>query len=175
MTVVELVVVMTIVGISMGIVVPRLRQSERSKVDLAAMQLVHDLDMARTRALATRSIVHVAFTTSPAAYTGYLDINRDGTIAQTAAERDGLHGGGQRPLPSGVVFGRGDAPVLRTGDGALPTDNRVVFTERGLTTMTAASSHVYLRSSADASAVAAIVALPSGLLRVRRYHDGVWK
>ena len=174
-TLVELVVIMTIVGISMSIVVPRLRPSERSKVDLAAMQVVHDLDMARTRALATRSLVRVAFTTAPAAYTGYLDLNRDGTITQSDAERDGLHGGGKRPLPEGVVFGRGDAPVLRTGDGALPTDSRLVFTERGLATMTAASSHIYLRSSDDASAVSAIVALPSGLLRLRRFHNGAWQ
>jgi type II secretory pathway pseudopilin PulG len=173
-TLVELVVIMTIVGVSLGIVVPRLRQSERSKVDLAAMQLMHDMDLARTRALATRSLVRVAFSTVHNSYTGYLDANRDGTIGETDAERDALAGGGQRSLPAGVQYGRGDAPVLRTGDGTLPADNRVHFTIRGLADVTGTSAHVYLRSSSDLSAVSAIIILPSGLLRLRRYHNGVW-
>jgi hypothetical protein len=64
--------------------------------------------------------------------------------------------------------------VLRTGDGTLPADNRVHFTIRGLADVTGTSAHVYLRSSSDLSAVSAIIILPSGLLRLRRYHNGVW-
>jgi Tfp pilus assembly protein FimT len=185
---VELVVIMTIVGVSLGIVVPRLRQSERSKVDLAAMQLMHDMDLARTRALATRSLVRVAYSSTDNSYTGYLDTNRDGAIGETDGERDALAGGGQRSLPAGVQFGRGDAPVLRSGDGALPPEARTQFTNRGLAMVSLQTTynpsvdlvgmvpaHVYLRSSSDAAAVSAIVILPSGLLRLRRYRNGAWE
>jgi hypothetical protein len=50
----------------------------------------------------------------------------------------------------------------------------VHFTIRGLADVTGTSAHVYLRSSSDLSAVSAIIILPSGLLRLRRYHNGVW-
>jgi type II secretory pathway pseudopilin PulG len=187
-TLVELLVIMTIVGISLAVVMPRMRQSERSKVDLAAMQLMHDMDLARTRALATRSLVRVAFSTVDNSYAGYLDANRDGVIGETAAEREALAGGGRRLLPDGVQFGRGNAPVLRSGDGVLPPEGRTQFTNRGLAMVSAQTTynpavdlvgmvpaHVYLRSSSDASAVAAIVVLPSGLLRLRRYRNGEWE
>ena len=53
-TILELVVVVCIVGITMGIVAPRFRMSGATAVQLAGIQLAQDIDVTRTRALSTR-------------------------------------------------------------------------------------------------------------------------
>lgn len=172
---VELVVFLTIVGVTLGVLIPRIRPSARSKVDQAALQLVNDLDVSRTRALATRSLVWVTFSQSPDSYLGYLDSNRDGTIAKTAAEAEALRGSGARTLPDGVTFGRGSAPALTPGDPVIPALKRVEFTSRGFGTVAGASANIYLQSDTDGGAVSAVMVLPSGAVRVRRYVNGAWQ
>ncbi len=53
-TLIELLTVITITGLVIAIAVPRLRVSPQGKARAAAGQLVQDLELSRTRALASR-------------------------------------------------------------------------------------------------------------------------
>ncbi|MEN9818584.1 MAG: hypothetical protein RLZ32_2464 [Gemmatimonadota bacterium] len=169
-TILELLVVMAIVGISLGIFIPRLKVSPRGAVEEASVQLVQDLDVARTRALATRSLAEVRFDADSRQYIGYLDHDGDGTIVRNAAETEALHGSGVRVLPSKVAFGRGSAPPI-PGDiqgSHLPRLNHIAFTPLGLTEPKVA----YLRAEGDADAVVAVQVLLSGGIRLWRHRAG---
>ena len=91
-TLIELLMVVIVVGVMMAVAVPKFRISPETEVQLAAMQLAQDIDLARTRALSTRSLVRVQFGASARDYTGYLDIDNDGTIGGTSTEREALRG-----------------------------------------------------------------------------------
>ena len=54
------VIVVVVIGLLMTIVIPRFRVSQTTKARQAADQLVRDLEAARSRALATRSLTRVA-------------------------------------------------------------------------------------------------------------------
>ena len=176
---VELLTVFTVIGIMMTIVVPRMRISEATEVNLAAMQLVQDIDLARTRALSTRNLARVKFTNSSApSYSGYLDDNGDSTITQTVSEALALRGWRTRALPDRVLFGRGSAPKVPgdAGSGAITWANsRAEFDSRGLVTPAGASGTVYLRHANKPAEAAAVVVSPSGSVRMWTYHDGAWK
>ncbi len=101
-----------IIGMAVVIVVPRLRVSPRSHVRHAAEQLVNDLELIRTRALATKSMVRLDCNTGGASYVAYLDDNQDDVINATTAEAQAMRGFGQRSLANGVVFGLGSVPRL---------------------------------------------------------------
>ncbi len=179
LTIIELLVVMVIVGTMMSIVVPRMRISEATEVSLAGMQLTQDMDLARTRALATRNRARVSFTTgSIPKYVGYLDTDGDSTITQTDDEMYALQGFATRALPTNVDFGRGNALAVpnTTGSGAITFDNnRVEFDSRGLPTPMGTAGVVYLVHQRDPNAVMAIQLSPSGSVRLWTWQDGAWK
>jgi prepilin-type N-terminal cleavage/methylation domain-containing protein len=187
---VEVLVAMAIVGITMGILIPRMKVSPRGVVEQAALQLAQDLDVARTRAMATRSLVHVAFTSTPnAQYTSYLDDNRDLLIAETDAERDALRGSGTRVLPGGVALGRGSAPKIPADVANRPFHNPVGFSGMGMSVRVATVvpnptrflvgaqvAYIYLSSVTEPTIAAAVVVPPSGSIRVWRYSgDAGWQ
>ena len=58
---VEIIIVITMVGLMAGIMVPRFRMSPKQKLRAAAQVVAYDLELARTRALSTRSLVRVNF------------------------------------------------------------------------------------------------------------------
>ena len=64
--------------------------SQTTKARQAADQLVRDLEAARSRALATRSLTRVAISAMSSSYTGYLDSDRDGVLAESVAETSAL-------------------------------------------------------------------------------------
>ncbi|HWA56807.1 MAG TPA: prepilin-type N-terminal cleavage/methylation domain-containing protein, partial [Gemmatimonadales bacterium] len=109
-TLIEVLVVIVLIGVITAILMPRFRLSPQTRVRQAADQLVRDLELARGRALSTRSWARVRFDAGTESYTGYLDFNRDSVFAMSAAEQDSLRGFGQRRLSDDVVFGRGTAP-----------------------------------------------------------------
>jgi prepilin-type N-terminal cleavage/methylation domain-containing protein len=169
-TILELLVVMAIVGISLGIFIPRLKVSPRGAMEEAGMQLVQDLDVARTRAIATRSQAQLYFDGANRRYIGYLDHDGDGTIVRNQAETEALHGSGVRVLPGKVEFGRGSVPPI-PGDGQgtpLPRQGHITFTALGLTQPKVA----YLRGEGDADAVMAVQVLASGGMRLWRHRAG---
>lgn len=177
-TILELVVVMAIVGLTMGIIAPRFRLSGATNVQLAGTQMAQDVDVTRTRALTTRQTSRVTFRQAQDSYAGYLDHNDDGTIGEVAIEWQELRGFGPRPLPTGVVYGRGAAPPLPDdpSGGAVTFENsRVEFDSRGLTVPQGTGGVVYLRSTSEKDAVVAIQVSPSGNTRMWTWSEGAWK
>jgi prepilin-type N-terminal cleavage/methylation domain-containing protein len=179
-TIYELLIVVAVVGIMMSIVVPRMRISPATEVQLAAMQLAQDMDLARTRALSTRSFSRVEFTTSGGiwSYSGYLDTNGDSTISSTNDERLALHGWGTRPLPTHVTVSRGSAssiPNDATTAAVTFANARVDFDSRGLPTPTGTTGVVYLANSTDPTAVVAVALAPSGSVQLWTWKGGHWQ
>lgn len=178
-TILELIVVIVIVGLTMGIVAPRFRLSGATEVQLAGTQMAQDIDVTRTRALTTRQKSRVAFRRDAKAYGGYLDHDDDGTIGEIAIEWQELRGFGERPLPAGIAYGRGGAPALPDdpGGGDITfADSRVEFDSRGLTIPQGSGGVVYLRSEREAGSAVAIQVAPSGNTRLWTWKSGEgWK
>lgn len=177
LTLFELVTTMTIVGVMMAIIAPRFRVTEAMEVQLVAQQLAQDLEYARTRALATRTLVRVKFEVNAGRYAGYRDYSESGSISETSAERIALRGIGIRELPSAVDFDMGSAsPVPNTvGSGAVTFDqNRIEYDARGLPTPMGDGGVAYLRHSRKPDKVAAVSVSPSGSVRLWTWRDGAW-
>jgi type II secretory pathway pseudopilin PulG len=175
---VEMLVVIVLIGICLKIAVPRVRVSQASRVKAAADQLARDLEIVRSRALATRSLTRVVVNTVAGTYVGYLDDNRDGVLAQTAVETAALEAYHSRTIDSDVRFGRGGAPDLPgyAGAGSITLPNsRVDFDTRGLTTPLGTKGVIYLWSATDPSAIAAVTVSGAAAIRAWVYHGGSWQ
>ncbi len=177
---VELLIVMVVIGISLAIVGPKFRMSEATEVQIVGMQLVQDLEVSRTRALATRSQVRFVFETggTVGAYSGYLDDNRDGVFAESHEERVALRGFGRRELPPRVTYGRGSAQPLPTdanGNAITFADDRLWFNTRGITEPLGTSGVVYISSTVDPEQATAVAVSGSGATRLWVWRDGAWQ
>jgi prepilin-type N-terminal cleavage/methylation domain-containing protein len=176
-TLLEMVVVLALVGIVFSIVAPRMRLSRPMEVQLAGMELVQDIDVARTRALTTRLLVRICFD-FPSSYGGFLDDDGDGVISETAAEWQALRGFGVRSLPTNVRYGRGSAPAVPDnsagGDRTFPA-LQLHFDARGLVTPINGGGTVYLQSTTDPMAVVAVSVSASGNARLWTYRSGTWQ
>ena len=174
----EMLVVMVLIGLCLRIAVPRVRVSQMTRVKAAADQLARDLEIARSRALATRSITRVAINTVAGTYVGYLDNDRNGALTQTAAETAALEAYRLRRLDSNVRFGRGTAPDVPGFAGAgtitLPS-SQADFDTRGLTTPFGTKGVIYLQSTTSSTAVAAVSVSGAAAIRVWVYHEGTWQ
>ncbi|MGV3709600.1 MAG: pilus assembly FimT family protein [Gemmatimonas sp.] len=178
-TMIELLMVVTITGLMVAISATRFRITEFTEAQLAGVQLVQDIDYARTRALATRSLSRVKFenTTTPS-YSGYLDTDGDSTIAESAAELQQLRGSGRRELPTRIIYGRGSVPAIPDdpSSGAITfASSRVEFNSRGIVTPMGTSGVVYLRHQNKAQVVVAVQVTAAGNVRLWTYKDGAWK
>ncbi len=177
-TLIELLMVVLVVGAMMAVAVPKFRISADTEVQLAAMQLAQDIDLARTRALSTRSSSRVAFNTSSRNYTGYLDNDDNGTFGETLVERDALRGFATRTLPTRVQFGTGSSNPLPDdpGSGAITFPSaRVEFDSRGLTSPMGTAGVIYVRHEVTATAVAAVAVSPAGSVRLWTWRNGAWE
>lgn len=179
-TMIEVLLVVAMIGVMVAVVGPKFRLNESTEVQLAGMQIAQDMELARTRALATRSEVRFVFETgtTPAAYAGYLDDNRDGAIAESETERDALRGFGRRELPARVEFGRGSADPLPSdpnGNDVTFANGRVLFNARGITEPLGTSGVVYLTSTIDDSFASAIAVSGSGAVRLWMWRNGEWQ
>jgi type II secretory pathway pseudopilin PulG len=178
-TVVELIVVMVIIGAVMAIVFPRLTVSPRQRTMAAVTQIAQDIEVVRTRALATRSRARIAFNDGPGGWGAFVDDDRDSVITGTDDERTAAGVFGHRELPEGLVFGRGSAPaaprdLLATGAISFVSP-WVDFDPRGLVAETGQTATIYVESLSDASVVGAVQLSPAGSVRVLTYRDGQWQ
>lgn len=174
---IELLTVITVMGIMLTIALPYMRVSPQTKVRSAGRDLMRYLEVIRTRALATKKNVRLTFDLADGSYTAYLDDNRDGTFDQTVAESQAV-GIGTRRLRTGTVFGMGSASELPNYPGTGPVtfaDSRVEFNTRGVTMPFGVRGVVYIRYGDDPYAVSAVSISGSASFKVWDYRDGVWQ
>jgi Tfp pilus assembly protein FimT len=177
-TLIEILVVIVMIGIMLALVVPRFRVSPRTKVRQVADQLVRDLELARGRALSTRSWTRVRFDQAGGSYTGFQDFNRDSIFAMTAEETDSLRGFRSRTLTDDVVFGRGTAPDVATapGPGVITFPGGLIdFDARGLTNPFGTKGVIYLSHPGDPNALAAVTVTGGAGIRAWLYDGTTWR
>ena len=171
---VEMLIVLVVLGVITSIAAPRMRPSAKATVEQNSRLLAQDLDLARTRAYATRALVRVVVTDT--LWQSFLDQNRDTVIAESASEQTAFGPMNSRILGQHVVFGRGIAPLLPTDTVAtLPSGaRRLQFSARGTTEPFGTSAVLYLTYDSDSSAVSAVEITPAANVRVWRWVDGAW-
>jgi prepilin-type N-terminal cleavage/methylation domain-containing protein len=179
-TIIELLVVMTIIAVLAAIAVPRFRVSPRMHVRIAAQQMVRDAELVRNRALSLKRVARVQFNIGGGNYVGYADDNNDGVISATTAESQHVRAFGMRTFANGVIFGRGSVPAGIPGEAGVGTvtfpSNRIDFDARGLPNPFGTKGTVYLTSSNDPGAVFAIQMSAAGGFRLWSYNtNGVWE
>ena len=171
---VEMLIVLVILGVLTSIAAPRLRQSAKGTVEQNSRLLAQDLDLARTRAYATRSLVRVVV--SDTLWQSFLDQNRDTVIAENASERTAFGAMNNRVLERHVIFGRGAAPPIPNDTAVTPTGTRrVQFSARGTTEPFGTAQVLYLTYDSDNAAVSAVEITPAANVRVWRWVDGTWQ
>lgn len=174
-TMVELVMVMVILGILTAVGVTRLRETPRQAADGAARQVVQDLELARTRAYSSRSAVR--FVVDDTSYRFFLDVDRDSTFAESAAERDAYGTGAERRLDPRLRFGRGALPAV-PGDSVPVTpgaEHRFRFDRRGIPEPFGTSFTLYVGHEADARSATALTVTAAGNVRLWTFTDGAWR
>ncbi len=171
--------VVTITGIMVAIGASRFRITELTEAQLAGLQLVQDIDYARTRALAARSLARVKFeNTGTPAYAGFLDTDGDSTIAESAEESQNLRGYGRRELPARIQYGRGSVPAIPDDPSNAPitfANNRVEFNSRGIVQPMGTSGVVYLKHANKPEVVVAVQVSAAGNVRLWTFKEGAWK
>ena len=179
-TLIELITVLAIISAMMAIVVPRLRLTAKSKARIAARQMMLDMEQVRNRSLSQKRRVRITFNTVANSYTGYMDHNGDGVIAENSTERSALNAFGDRQLGSGIVFGRGNATAGVPGEagvgGVTYAGSIAEFDTRGIPAPVGSIGTVYITTTSDPSAVYAVSMSAAGSYRLWTFNpDGTWQ
>ena len=163
-TLAELVVAMALLGLVMTVAIPRLYVSAERRVEIAASQLVRDLDLARTKAIASRKAVRLVFDGSAGSYKAFADHDRDGTISEIQLEADEVQGLGRTAIEKFTKFGRGSSIPFPGDAGSggitLPSE-KLEFDSRGMTVPFGTGGLLYLQHESHPE----IVALVTGSLK----------
>ena len=171
-TVVELVIVMSILVIMVGIVAPRMQVSASRRVEGMAHQMAAHLELARTNALGKRLQTEIVFDESRRTYTAYVDDDRNGNITHIAAEAIAFPEFGERELEMFVDFGQGNASTI-PGDPSLDavtlTANTLGLSIQGVPEPWGTMGTEYLVSRDDKDAVSAISIPSSGAFKAWRW------
>ncbi len=175
---IELLTVLTMVGLLTTMAAPMLRVSPTRKVSSAGKQLLYAMDNARTAAMATRRKARVTFDSEDRTYVRYLADKAGGSVEEGKKEREALQGRGVRTLPADVDFGLGSAPRLPgdTASGAITfEDERVEFDERGITMPFGVSGVIYLTHARHPDIVVAVSVSGAAAFRLWKFRNGVWQ
>jgi type II secretory pathway pseudopilin PulG len=174
-TIVELVIVMSIIMILAGIVAPRLQVSASRRVEGMAHQMVAHLELARSNALGTRQMTKIIFDETEGTYTAYVDHDRDGNITEIFDEVTAFAGFGERDLEMFIEFGQGNASPI-PGDASLDAvtiaNNTLDLSTQGVPEPWGTMGTVYLVHRDDPDAVAAISIASSGSFKAWRWSPG---
>ena len=177
-TVIELVIVMSMMVILVGIVAPRIRVSPTRRVQGVAHQMVGHLELARSRALGQRQLTRVVFDETNRTYTAYVDHDRNDNITEIAVEVEAFFEFGERELDMFVEFGRGNASTI-PGDPSLDAitlaSNELDLSVRGVPEPWGTAGTVYLVHQDDPDAVYAISIASSGSFKAWRWFQGEWQ
>ena len=182
-TVIELVIVMSMMVILVGIVAPRMRVSPARRVQGMARQMASHLELARTRALGQRQLTRISFDEGDRTYTAYVDHDRDGNITEVTDEVSAFFEFGARELEMFVDFGRGDASTIPGDDGTRPVTliddasgrSHLDLSVQGVPEPWGTTGTIYLVHRDDASAVAAISIGSAGFFKAWRWFQGEWQ
>lgn len=172
---IELVVVVSIILVLTSIIGPTFRVSPTRRVENMAHLIVAHLELARTRSLGNRQFVRVDFDVSGGSYVAYADHDDDDAITAIAAEIQAFPEFGRRTLDDLVIFGRGSASALPgdSGSGEVTFANdRFLLDNQGIPTPWGTMGTIYLTHSRDNSAVAAIAVASSGSFKAWRWWPG---
>jgi Tfp pilus assembly protein FimT len=186
-TLVEILIVLTLVGVAAGIGIEGLRSyREVERARGGAIQILNVISLAKARAVATNQIAIVDF--SPGAlnpqdgfYEVFLDTNRNGTrdpLEVAAAnlsdptERAGMIG---YQLPADMTFGQpsaatGPLGIATASDGVTFANNQIVLLPDGTTTE---SGHVTLMDPDGRTF--AVTVTGGGAIRMYRYDGSGWR
>jgi type II secretory pathway pseudopilin PulG len=174
-TIVELVIVMSLMIILAGIVAPRLEVSPTRRVEGVARQIVAHLELARSNALGMRLMTKVVFNPTAGTYTAYVDHDRDSDITLVVDEVNAFSDFGEQDLGVLVQFGRGTSTTI-PGDPSLLsvtlTDNTLDLSVQGVPEPWGTMGTVYLVHRDDANAVSAITISSSGAFKAWRWSPG---
>lgn len=172
---VEMLIVLTLLGIITSIAAPKLRPSAKGTVEQTARLMAQDLDLARTRAFATRSLTRVVV--QDTLWQSFLDNNRDTVIVESGSERTAFGALNSRRMTERVILGRGFASRLPsdTVTAIPPAVRRIQFGARGTTEPFGTSTVLYLTYTSDSTAVSAVEITPAANVRVWRWVDGTWQ
>jgi type II secretory pathway pseudopilin PulG len=180
-TIIELVIVMSMMIILVGIVAPRMRVSPTRRIQGMAQQMTGHLELARTRALGQRQLIRVVFDETKRTYTAYVDHDRDGDVQANNGSTDEIEAFfefGERELEMFVDFGRGNASTI-PGDDALDAvtlgSNTLDLSTQGVPEPWGTTGTVYLVHQDDPNAVAAISIAASGSFKAWRWFQGEWQ
>ena len=174
-TVIELVIVMSLLMIMAGIVAPHFELSPSRRVEGMARQMVAHLEMARSHALGKRQMTRIVFDETAGTYKAYVDHNRDDNITQTPAEVTAFSDFGERDLEVFVEFGRGNAVIFPgdpSSDAVTLTNKRLDLSAQGVPEPWGTMGTVYLVHRDDKDAVAAISFASSGSFKAWRWSPG---
>jgi prepilin-type N-terminal cleavage/methylation domain-containing protein len=174
-TMVEMVIVIVILGILTAVGVTRLRETPRQAADGAARRVVQDIELARTRAYASRTAVRLVV--DDTSYRFFLDADRDSAFTESAAERDAYGSGAERLLDPRLRFGRGTLPAV-PGDTTtfVPgTPLRFRFDRRGIPEPFGATFTLYVGHTADARSASALTVTAAGNVRLWTFTGGAWR
>jgi type II secretory pathway pseudopilin PulG len=179
MTIMELLAVLVIVGSLLAMVLPRFTISPRQSTQAMAFQIAQDLELVRTRALATRANTRICFQDGSRGWGSFLDHDRDGSIAENDTERTAAAAFGHRELPAGVNYGRGTAPSAPNdsfgGSDISYVNHWVEFDTRGLLTERGQTATIYLVNASDPTAVNAVQLSPAGNVRIWTWMNNQWQ
>jgi prepilin-type N-terminal cleavage/methylation domain-containing protein len=179
-TLIEMMVVLVIAGMMLAMTVPLFKVSPSQTVKAAGKQLARDLELARTRALSSKSAVKIVLNVAGNSYAAYQDDNRDGVFLETTAEMRAMGAGFPVSLDRNVTFGRGTAPPspgdsVTTGADTF-TNDRFTFGTNGITTPFGTKGTIYLSSTKAPGTVAAVSVTGAGSLKVWLYQGGgIWQ
>lgn len=179
-TLIEMILVVTLVSIMTSIIAPMWRMSPAQRVENAAYAMATELELARSEALSERRLIRIVFDVSGGTYAAYEDHDENGTIAASAAELAAFPAFGTRTLPDRVSFGRGSAGAV-PGDPGLGAvtlaSNQLDLNVQGVPTPWGTMGTIYLVSPADNDAVSAISVASSGSFKAWRWYpdDSEWR
>lgn len=178
LTMIELIVVLTLIGTLSAMVLPKLRTSPLQHLQGTGMQISQDLEMVRTRALAVRRPARVVFDPTARTYVAHVSVAADGAITESAAEVAAFGAFRSRLLGENVAFGRGAVPKIPgdTASGDITfAMNRLNLSARGVTNPFGTRGVIYLRHTQDAASAAAVAVSAAGSVRLWLYRGGAWQ
>jgi Tfp pilus assembly protein FimT len=176
-TMVELLVIVTMIGIMSASMLPKLRPTPSRLVRESARQLARDIELVRSRALSSKRVARLVLSTD-SSWVGYRDIEGDGVLIEDAAERDSLRSFGVRRLDARVKLGRGSVGAIAgwpVGNPTSFTGQRINFGQSGMTAPFGTQGVIYVRHRDEPNVVAAVSVTGAGSVRVWINRGGTWQ